>query len=198
MSRANRDQQQAVMGQASACPSQTHRLKLVPTELIRVGYVAGAHGLHGALRVRLDNPDSVLLQGVQRLTLVRSHQSIEYAVAGVQTAGHGTVKIILDGITDANQALALRGTIVMVAAAALPPTAPGEFYYFQALGCEVVTTMGLAVGTIEEVFSNGANEVWVVRGRTVEHLVPVIEDIVKSIDFAARRIIIEAVPGLLD
>jgi 16S rRNA processing protein RimM len=170
----------------------------VPTELIRVGYVSGAHGLRGALRVKLDNPDSVLLRGVQRLTLVRSRQSIEYAVAGVQAAGHGTVKIILVGITDANQALALRGMIVMVAATALPPAAPGEFYYFQVLGCEIVTTTGLAVGTIEEVFSNGANEVWVVRGRAAEHLVPVIEDVVKSIDLAARRIVIEAVPGLLD
>ena len=94
--------------------------------------------------------------------------------------------------------MALRGAIVMVAAAALPPAAPSEFYYFQALGCEIVTTTGLPVGTIEEVFSNGANEVWVVRDRSSEHLVPVIEDIVKSIDLAARRIIIEAVPGLLD
>jgi 16S rRNA processing protein RimM len=170
----------------------------VPTELIRVGYVAGAHGLRGALRVRLDNPDSILLRGVPRLTLVRSCQSIEYAVASVQAAGHGTAKIIVDGIADANQALALRGAIVMVSVAALPPAAPGEFYYFQALGCEIVTTTGLMVGTIEEVFSNGANEVWVVRGSGAEHLVPVIEDVVKSIDWAARRIIIEAIPGLLD
>ncbi len=86
----------------------------------------------------------------------------------------------------------------MVAAAALPQTAPGEFYYFQAVGCEIVTTTGLSVGIIAEVFSNGANDVWVVRDRSAEHLVPVIEDIVKGIDLAARLVVIEAVPGLLD
>lgn len=167
-------------------------------ELIRVGYVSGAHGLRGALRVKLDNPDSVLLQRVQRLMLAQGGESVEYPVASVQPAGQGTFKLTLDGIDGAAQAAALRGAIVMVAAATLPPAAPGEFYYFQAIGCEIVTTAGLPVGIIEEVFSNGANDVWVVRDRSAEYLVPVIEDIVKAIDWNARRVIIEAVPGLLD
>jgi 16S rRNA processing protein RimM len=167
-------------------------------ELIRVGYVSGAHGLRGALRVRLDNPDSVLLQRVQRLTLAQDGESVEYPVISVQSAGQGAFKLTLDGVSSVAQAAVLRGAIVMVAAAALPPAAPSEFYYFQAIGCEIVTTAGLPVGIIEEVFSNGANDVWVVRDRSAEHLVPVIKDIVKAIDWNARRVIIEAVPGLLD
>jgi 16S rRNA processing protein RimM len=86
----------------------------------------------------------------------------------------------------------------MVSRAALPPTIGREFYYFQALGCEVITSAGRWVGTIEEIFSTGANDVWVVRDRSAEHLLPVIEDVVKTIDWVGRRVIIEAVPGLLD
>jgi 16S rRNA processing protein RimM len=108
-------------------------------------------------------------------------------------------KLTLSGIGSVEQAAALRGAIVMVAVAALPPTKNHrEFYYFQAIGCEIVTTTGLRVGIIEEVFSTGANDVWVVRNGYAEHLVPVIQDIVKSIDLTTRRVIIEAVPGLLD
>ncbi len=167
-------------------------------ELIRVGCVSGAHGLRGALRVRLDNPDSALLRRVQQLTLARNGETVEYRITSAQSAGQGAFKVTLDGISGVDRAAALRGAIVMVAAAALPQTAPGEFYYFQAVGCEIVTTTGLSVGIIAEVFSNGANDVWVVRDRSAEHLVPVIEDIVKGIDLAARLVVIEAVPGLLD
>jgi 16S rRNA processing protein RimM len=167
-------------------------------ELMRVGYVTGAHGLRGALRVRFDNPESVLLQRMQQVTLVRDGKSVEYEVTSAQSAGQGAFKISLEGINGVDNAAALRGAIVMVAAAALPPTTPSEFYYFQAIGCEIVTTTGLPVGIIEGVFSNGANDVWVVRGRSAEHLVPVIEDVVKRIDLASRRVVIEAVPGLLD
>jgi len=166
-------------------------------ELIRIGYVAGAHGVRGAIRVKLENPDSVLLRFVDRLILARGSQRTEYCVVRAQPTTHGTFKVTLNGLTAAEEAAPLRGAIVMVAAAALPPTAPREFYYFQALGCEVLTTTGISVGIIEEVFSTAANDVWVVRDHSVEHLVPVIEDIVKEIDLTARRVIIEAVPGLL-
>jgi 16S rRNA processing protein RimM len=108
------------------------------------------------------------------------------------------LKIELAGIADANAAEALKGGIVMVSRASLPPIKPSEFYYFQAIGCEVLLTDHTRLGTIAEVFSNGANDVLVVRGKRREVLVPVIEDIVKSIDLDSRRVVIESVPGLID
>ena len=51
---------------------------------------------------------------------------------------------------------------------------------------------------IQEVIATGANDVWVVRDGDLEVLVPVIDNVVKSIDLGARRMVIEAVPGLLD
>src|SRR5690348_4305796 len=131
-------------------------------ELLRIGYVNGAHGVRGAIRVKLDNPDSALLRSVQRLTLAQEGETAEYRVVGVQPAGQGAFKVRLDSVTDADEAAALRGAIVMVASAALPPVAAREFYYYEAIGCEVVTTSGSAIGIIEEVFCNGANDVWVV------------------------------------
>jgi 16S rRNA processing protein RimM len=166
--------------------------------LIRIGCVSGAHGLRGAIRVRLDNPDSSLLQRVDRVTLAQQGKPAEYRLAGVQATSEGRYKVKLDGVTDADHAGRLRGASVMVAVDVLPPTTAGEFYYFQAVGCGVVTTKGSAVGIIEEVFFNGANEVWVIRSPGAEHLVPVVEDIVKEIDLSARRVVIEPVPGLLD
>jgi 16S rRNA processing protein RimM len=170
----------------------------VMREFLRVGYVSGAHGLRGALRIKMDNPDSDILRRARHAILARSGANTEYTISAAQPAGQGAVKLTLEEITAADRAMALRGAVVMVAVSELPPAAPGEFYYYQALGCEVETTAGLAVGVIEEVFSNGANDVWVVRNRSVERLVPVIQDVVKRLDFAARRVTIEAVPGLLD
>ena len=166
--------------------------------LVRVGSVSGAHGVRGALRVKMDNPESEILKHVESLTLAGRGVNAEHHLISAQPAGRGAVKVTLDGIASASIAAALRGVAVMVAAAELPPVAAGEFYYYQALGCAVVTTAGLTVGVIEEIFSNGANEVWVVRNNSTELLIPVIEDIVKAMDLAARQVTIEALPGLLD
>jgi 16S rRNA processing protein RimM len=166
--------------------------------MLRVGRITGAHGLKGALRFRLDNPDSVAIEHIERVTLEIGGTAREYRVTGVTPLGAGTRRLILESIADANAADALKGAIVMVANEDLPPARPGEFYYYEAIGCAVFLLDGRSIGKIEEVFSNGAHDVWVVRDGEREVLVPVIENVVKAMDFAARRVTIEPVPGLLD
>ena len=166
--------------------------------LLRVGYIAGSHGLHGALRVRTDNPDSTTLGALGRLFVETATGRREFNVLSVSALGGGHQRVVLEGIDDADAAQALRGGAVMVTAAELPPLKEGEFYYFQIAGAEVILTDGRRLGTIEDIMPTGGHDVWVVRDGQREVLVPVIADVVKAMDLEARRVTIEAVPGLLD
>ena len=166
--------------------------------MLRVGYIAGAHGLKGALRFRPDNPDSNTVEQTARVFLESAGYSREFKVTSVAHLNPTTQRITLEGVGDPNLAESLKGAIVMVAAEDMPATKSGEFYYYEAIGCEVFLTEGNRIGTIEEIFSNGAHDVWVVRDGESEFLIPVIEDVVKAMDFAARRVTIEPIPGLLD
>jgi 16S rRNA processing protein RimM len=166
---------------------------------LRVGRIAGAHGLQGALRLRPDNPDSDTLEHVGRVFVEREGSAArEYRLLGAQRLNRTTIRVMLEGLDDPDAADALGGSTVAVALEDLPAKAPGEFYYYEAIGCVVTTTDGRRLGVIEEVFATGANDVWVVRDGAIEVLVPVIENVVKSIDLSARLMVIEAVPGLLD
>jgi 16S rRNA processing protein RimM len=166
--------------------------------LLRIGYVAGSHGLHGALRVRTDDPGSTTLSTLKRLFIETADGRREFKVLDASALSAGNHRVMLEGIGDADAAEALRGGAVMVAAADLPPLGEGEFYYFQLAGAEVMLTDGRRLGTIEDIMSTGAHDVWVVREGEREVLVPVISDVVKAMDLAARRVTIEAMPGLLD
>jgi 16S rRNA processing protein RimM len=167
---------------------------------LRLGRVVGAHGLHGALRVRPDNLDSDTLEQVNRVFLESPEAGPprEYRLTAAQRLNRTTIRLVLEGLDDPDAADALRGSTVAVALEDLPAKAPGEFYFYEAIGCAVTTTDGRRLGVIEEVFATGANDVWVVRDGAAEVLVPVIDNVVKSIDLAAREMLIEAVPGLLD
>lgn len=138
------------------------------------------------------------MEKVARVFLEIGGSSREFRVTGVTPLNAATRRITLEGIDDANAAEALRNAIVMLAEEDVPPARAGEFYYYEAIGCEVFLTDGARLGTIEEIFSNGAQDIWVVRDGKREVLVPVIEDVVKATDFAARRVTIEPIPGLLD
>ncbi len=108
------------------------------------------------------------------------------------------MRLMLDGITDANLAEALKGKNVFADENDLPPPGENEFYFRDIIGCQVFLTDGSRIGVVEEIIATGANEVFVVRDGDKEVLVPSIVDVVKEIDVDARRIVIEAIPGLLD
>jgi 16S rRNA processing protein RimM len=165
---------------------------------LRLGHITGAHGLRGALRMRPENPDSDTLAHVARVFLESNGQSQEYRLLDSRRINRSTTRIALEGLDGPEAADALKGAAVMIALDDLPPARLGEFYYFQIIGCEVHTTDGRRIGTVEEVFSTGANDIWVVRDGPNEVLVPVIEDVVKTMDLEQRVVMIEPVPGLLD
>ncbi|MGH7933255.1 MAG: ribosome maturation factor RimM [Candidatus Binataceae bacterium] len=166
--------------------------------LLRIGHLMGAHGLGGAMRLKPDDPTSITLEQVHRVFICHGDTTREYTLREVRRLGRNTVRLVLDGVNDTTAAQTLKGATVAVASGDLPPLRPGEFYHFQAIGAEVFTTDGRRLGCVEEVMATGANDVWVVRDGDTEVLVPVITDVVRTMDLEHRRITIEAVPGLLE
>jgi 16S rRNA processing protein RimM len=173
-------------------------MSLPTAALVRIGVLTGAHGLKGALRLRPDNADVTALRSLARIHIQAAGSTREYRVRCVSSLGRDHLRVVLEGIDGIEAAQALKGAVLLAAASDLPALKPGEFYYFQVIGMEVRLGDGKLIGRIEEVFFTGSNDVWVVRGEDGEALIPVIEDVVKRIDFDARCATIEAIPGLLD
>lgn len=166
--------------------------------LLRIGYVAGSHGIHGALRVRTDDRGSTTIGTVKRLFVVTATGRREFKILEARPLGAGYQRVVLDGIDNPEAADEFRGGAVMIATADLPPLKEGEFYYYQLAGIEVMLTDGRRLGTIEDVLATGAHDIWVVRAGEREVLVPVISDVVKAMNLDARQVTIDPIPGLLD
>jgi len=166
--------------------------------LVRLGVVIKPHGLKGEIKIKADNRELSCLQSLKRVFLTCGGNTNEYCLASSSKLGRGFFKLRLLEVCDFASALALKGAIVSAAASDLPILPPNEFYYFQAEGCEVRTVGGLSLGYIVTTFFNGAHDVWVVKNETSELLLPVIEEIVKSIDLERRQVTVEPIPGLLD
>jgi len=166
--------------------------------LVAFGRIAGVHGLQGALRVRADNPESANLDLIKRLFVERDGALVEHRIQSFARAGGGLLKVHLEGIDTIDKAQNMRGKDLYMASEDLPAPSANEFYYFQVTGLRVDTTDGRSLGRIEEIFFNGANDVWVVKDGPREILIPVIDDVVRRIDLEAGVAIVEAIPGLLE
>lgn len=167
------------------------------TRLVPLGRVVNTHGVRGELRLLpYASPCSTLQPG--RIVSLQSKDgsSSSFTVESVRLHAPSLL-IKFQGVTSLEQAQLLRGSEVSIEEDQLPPLQEGEFYYYQVVGLRVLTTTGEEIGTIAEVFFSGGHDVWVVRQGKKEYLIPVTEEIVRTIDIAGGRAIIEPMEGLL-
>lgn len=166
--------------------------------MVAVGEIVAAHALRGAVRVKAYQPPAPSLAAGALVVLARGEERQQRQIVTAAPLRGSLVLVQLDGVTDRNAAEALVGSEVLVPTRDLPPPGENEFYYHEIEGFAVETVTGEGLGTVEEIFPTGANDVLVVRGPGGEHLIPVIAEVVRTIDRAGRRIVIAPLPGLLD
>jgi 16S rRNA processing protein RimM len=120
------------------------------------------------------------------------------AVDVVAIRGHGDHLIVqLADVTSPAGAVALFGELLYVRrdeAATLPR---GSYFEHEVVGLRVETAGGRDLGTVTEILRTGANDVYVVRGDLGEVLIPAVRHVVRRVEIANRRIIVEIIPGLL-
>jgi 16S rRNA processing protein RimM len=78
-------------------------------------------------------------------------------------------------------------------------TEPDAWHYHELLGMTVVTVSGDAVGTVREVFELAPADLLEVEAADgSRRLVPLAKHVVRQVDVAENRIVIDPPPGLLD
>ena len=154
---------------------------------ILLGRVLGAFGVRGELKVQsFTDPEGALLR-YQPWTLVHggAERTIEGAKGRVTAKG---VNATIPGVEDRDAAQALAGAEIWAPRSVLPRPKPGEYYWVDLEGLEVVNREGVSLGRVSHLFDTGSNQVMVVAGER-ERLVPFLEgDFVLKVDFDAGRI----------
>lgn len=160
-----------------------------------LGKIVGAYGVQGWVRVHpfADDPHAWGALPAWWLGQEASPPESWREFPVTRSRVHlGAVVAQLDGIADRNAAEALKGTLVGVPRAALPPAAENEYYWDDLIGLEVVNVGGERLGQVDSLIETGANDVLCVRaddGR--ELLLPFVAAVVLDVDLAAKRIRVE-------
>ena len=166
--------------------------------LLVVGRVGKPQGIRGevTVEVRTDDPDARFAAGTALPTEPPGRGPL---VVGSVREQNGRLVVLFDGVTDRNGAEALRGTLLMVDAATLPPVDdPDEFHDFELVGLAAELPDGRPLGRLAEVLHLPQGDVLVVRGEQGEVLVPFVAAMVPVVDVPAGRVVIDPPEGLLD
>ena len=175
-------------------------------DLIELGAISEAQGLQGQVKVRphSSEPVALLSSKVIWLSLIPRREAgvaasveqaslIQYKVKSAKMHS-GNVVLALDGITDRDQALALKGARILVGRDAFPKAESDSYYWVDLIACQAVNLQNETLGEVIDVTENGAHGVIAIGDaatKEIKYLVPFVKEFIHNVDLPNKKITLD-------
>jgi len=166
-------------------------------DYVLIGEIIGTHGIKGASRFR-SYAESLDIFEPGRLILVRELSGRETTREINWVKHHRRTPLLsFKEINDCNQAEVLIGAELFIPKAALPQLENGSFYWFDLIGMAVYTTEDVYLGRIESIIETGSNDVYVIKDKKKEILIPALASVIVNVDLEQKRMQVDPPEGLV-
>ena len=152
---------------------------------VTLAVITGAHGVTGEVRLKLFG------EGIASLKTHKSFNGGALTLGKLRDDGKGGAIARFAEIADRTAAEGLRGTMLTVPRASLPPLEEGEYYHADLLGLPAISDEGEALGQVVAVENYGAGDlIEIERPGGKRFLVPMSEAAVP--EWNSQRLVIAA------
>ncbi len=154
---------------------------------VRIGIVAKPQGIRGEIKINSLTERLERFLDLKEIYLEDKGQYFHYNVKGTRLAGECAF-LFLEKIYSRDDAEKLRGKYVCVERANAIELPDGRYFIFDIIGCDCVTKKGESLGKITDVLQPGANDVYVVKGKNGEILIPAVKSFVLDINVESKKV----------
>ncbi|KOP67610.1 16S rRNA processing protein RimM [Bacillus sp. FJAT-18019] len=170
-------------------------------KLFTVGKIVNTHGIRGEVKVvpHTDFADQRFAAKSKLYLVTEKGGKMDVTVEASRF--HKNMYILkfkeLHGINEVEK---YKGSLLKITADLQEELPENEYYFHEIIGCKVMTDEDPAeeLGTISEILTPGANDVWVVKTpQGKEVLLPAIPDVVLDVDKEAKLVRVHLMEGLL-
>lgn len=109
----------------------------------------------------------------------------------------GNLVVKLAGIDSVEAVQGLIGAAVLIDVNRLPDLPQGAYYWHQLRGLRAVDKQDGDLGTLDNLFTTAAHDIYVINGRYGEVLIPAVAQFIARIDLAAGQILFDLPEGLV-
>src|SRR5699024_5513056 len=157
-------------------------------KMFNIGKIINTHGIRGEVKVKRISDFEERFEPGNIVYLENKTEHLPLTIADHRV--HKGFDLLgfkeFDNINDEEK---YKGMYLQISKEQLTELQEDEFYYYEIIGCEVMTTNGEKLGEIKEILAPGANDVWVVaRKGKKDALIPYIEQVVKEIDVVNKKV----------
>ena len=163
-----------------------------------VGAVVGKYSYKGELLLKLDTDDPEQYQSLDTIFLAHDNGIVPYFVVSSSMHKPGLLRIRLEGVTREEEANQLIKTKVYLPLSKLPKLSGNKFYYHEVIGFAVHDKNLGDIGTITGVNEHTAQATLIVDVADTSALIPIVDEIILSIDRTKKIMCVNTPPGLID
>ncbi|OJF97001.1 ribosome maturation factor RimM [Alkalibacterium sp. 20] len=168
-------------------------------EYYDIGKVVNTHGIKGEVRVisSTTNPQERYFKGATLTWFGEDGGSEELTVLTHRKHKNFDL-VVFEGYDNVNYVEKFVGGTLRVSEDLLLELPDNEFYIHEVIGSKVIIEeSGEEIGTIKEILSPGANDVWVVsRPNKKDLLLPYIESVILDVDIENQLVKVHIMEGL--
>ena len=161
-----------------------------------IGKIAGTHGIKGTLKIF---PTTDVPERFELLDEVILEIKNEKKVCKVDKVAYhkNFVLLTLKEYNDINQVEGFKNGRVLIPEEKALPLGKDEYYTRDLYDMEVYTDEGERLGTLKEVYTTGANDVYGVKDENGnELLIPAIKQCIIAVDVTNRKMTVKLLEGL--
>ncbi len=167
-------------------------------DVVLIGRIVGAHGVKGTSKIQSYAESlEIFKSGATLLVVCPDGIEQRYEIDWIKSHSRGAL-LALKEIISRDQAKSLIGSELYIEKTELPELEAGTYYWFELIGLNVYTSDDRYIGRLDSIIETGANDVYVVKDKGKETLIPALESVVRSIDIESRIIRVELPEGLED
>lgn len=167
--------------------------------MLKIGKIVNTHGIKGEVKVKRITDFEERFAVGNTIYVEKGQNEVEPLTISHHRLHKNMDLLQFESYDNINDIEHIKGSDLYIKKEQLTALNEGEYYYYEIIGCLVETVDGELLGEIDHILAPGANDVWVVKSADrKEILIPYIDDIVKSVDVPAKKVIIDPMEGLLD
>ena len=164
---------------------------------LEVGQIVNTFGIKGMVKVMPFTDDIKRFDKLDKVYIKKNKSKKEYKIEEVKYHKN-MVLIKFEGIDKIEQAEELRNSYLTVSRDSVEELEEGRYYIVDLLGLDVYTDEQVLLGTLDDIFNTGSNDIYVVKNKEGKQiLLPAIEDVIKQVDLENKKIIVHLLPGLV-
>ena len=165
-------------------------------EYLELGQIVNVRGLKGEVKLNSFAEDDSVFETLKIVYIKKKNEMLEKQIEKVSYTKNQVVLKFKD-CNSIDEAEALRNTYLLVKKEDLGELPEGVYYIADLIGLDVYTEEGELLGKVDDIYSTGANDIYVVKNEEgKEKLLPWIDEVIKNIDIDSGKITVNLLEGL--